>query len=87
MLANLTEFGKTPLFTTAQIASVGVSLALYPLTAFRTINKAAELAYKSLLIDDNQQHLLASMQTRDELYRYLHYHDFEDKLDRLFERS
>jgi len=87
VLANLTEFGKTPLFTTVQIASVGVSIALYPLTAFRAMYKAAELAYKSLLIDDNQQHLLASMQTRDELYRYLHYHDFEDKLDRLFERS
>lgn len=84
VLANLTEFGKTPLFTTEQISSVGVSIALYPLTAFRTINKAAEVAYKSLLVDDNQEKLLGSMQTRDELYRYLHYHDFEDKLDRLF---
>lgn len=84
VLANLTEFGKTPLFTTEQIANVGVSIALYPLTAFRAINKAAELAYKTLLIDANQGKLLASMQTRDELYQYLHYHDFEDKLDRLF---
>ena len=84
VLANLTEFGKTPLFTTKQIAEAGVSIALYPLTAFRAINRAAELAYKSLLIDENQEKLLASMQTRDELYQYLHYHDFEDKLDRLF---
>jgi methylisocitrate lyase len=84
VLANLTEFGKTPLFTTEQIAGVGVSIALYPLTAFRALNKAAELAYKSLLVDNNQQTLLATMQTRDELYRYLNYHDFEAKLDRLF---
>ena len=84
VLANLTEFGRTPLFTTDQIAGVGVSIALYPLTAFRAINRAAELAYKSLLNDENQQNLLVSMQTRDELYHYLHYHDFEGKLDRLF---
>ena len=84
VLANLTEFGKTPLFTTTQISSVGVAVILYPLTAFRMISKAAELAYKSLLMDDNQEKLLGSMQTRDELYQYLHYHDFEDKLDRLF---
>lgn len=83
VLANLTEFGKTPLFTTGQISSAGVAVILYPLTAFRMISKAAELAYKSLLIDDNQEKLLGSMQTRDELYQYLHYHDFEEKLDRL----
>ncbi len=84
VLANLTEFGKTPLFSMDQIASAGVSIALYPLTAFRAINRAAELVYKSLLNDENQENLLVSMQTRDELYRYLHYHDFEEKLDRLF---
>lgn len=84
VLANLTEFGKTPLFTMDQITSAGVSIALYPLTAFRAINRAAELVYKSLLNSENQENLLVSMQTRDELYRYLHYHEFEEKLDRLF---
>jgi len=85
VLANLTEFGKTPLFTTDEIAGVGVAMALYPLTAFRAINKAAEVAYKALLIDPNQEQLLSSMQTRAELYQYLNYHSFERQLDQLFE--
>jgi len=58
---------------------------LYPLTAFRAINKAAEVAYKALLIDPNQEQLLSSMQTRAELYQYLNYHSFERQLDQLFE--
>jgi methylisocitrate lyase len=84
VLANLTEFGKTPLYTIQQLASVGVALALYPLTAFRMMNKAAETAYRTLMTELDQQSLLPQMQTREELYAYLHYHDFEDKLDRLY---
>lgn len=84
VLANLTEFGRTPLFTIQQLAGAGVALALYPLTAFRMMNKAAETAYRTLMTEPDQHSLLPQMQTREELYAYLDYRDFEDKLDRLY---
>ncbi|QDU07525.1 methylisocitrate lyase [Gimesia aquarii] len=84
VLANITEFGATPLFTAQQLADVGVSIALYPLSAFRAANKAALNVYQTLRKDGTQQGVLDTMQTRDELYDYLGYHDFENKLDQLF---
>jgi methylisocitrate lyase len=84
VLANITEFGDTPLFTTAQLAGVGIALALYPLSAHRAMAKAAELVFKALLTEPNQASVLPLMQTRAELYDYLNYHTFESKLDQLF---
>jgi methylisocitrate lyase len=84
VLANLTEFGATPLFTLEQLRQVGVALALYPLSAFRAMNRAAETVYRALLADGTQQAVVDSMQTRMQLYDYLSYHDFERKLDELF---
>lgn len=84
ILANITEFGATPLFTLEELAGVGVSLALHPLSAFRAMNKAAEATYKTLLEDGHAKDLINSMQTRSELYDYLNYHEFEQKLDELF---
>ncbi len=85
ILANITEFGATPMFNLEELAAVGVGLILYPLSAFRAMNKAAENVYKSLLADGNAKKVLDTMQTRSELYDYLNYHDFEQKLDELFE--
>lgn len=85
VLANITEFGATPLFTTEELDSVGVKLALYPLTAFRAMNAAALDAYKTLLISGTQQSIVDKMQTRDELYEFLDYHTYEQKLNSLFE--
>lgn len=84
LLANLTEFGETPLFTRSQLSSVGVDLVLYPLTAARVMNKAAERTYKLLADGESQQELLPEMQTRDELYKYLDYLEYEQKIDKLF---
>ncbi len=84
VLANITEFGATPLFTTAELDSVGVKLALYPLTAFRAMNAAALNAYRTLLDTGTQQSLLAQMQSRDELYEFLDYHSYEQRIDALF---
>ena len=84
VLANITEFGATPLFTTAELASVGVKLALYPLSAFRAASLAALKVYQALLADGTQQNVVDSMQTRMELYDFLDYHDYEKKLDKLF---
>ncbi|QDT88816.1 methylisocitrate lyase [Gimesia algae] len=84
VLANITEFGATPLFTTQQLADVGVSIALYPLSAFRAANKAALNVYQTLRKEGTQQGVLDTMQTREELYDYLGYHEFEKKLDQLF---
>lgn len=84
VLANLTEFGKTPLFTTDELAGVGVSMALYPLSAFRAMSKAALDVYQTLRSDGTQQASVAAMQTRTELYDVLGYQDYEDKLDALF---
>ncbi len=84
VLANLTEFGKTPLFTTAELAGVGVQLALYPLSAYRAMAKAAEDVYRTLRKDGSQQAVVDKMQTRTELYDVLGYHEYEEKLDQLF---
>jgi len=84
ILANITEFGATPLFTLKELSDVGVSLVLYPLSAFRAMNKAAENTYQTLLTEGHAKELIDSMQTRSELYEYLNYHEFEQKLDELF---
>ena len=84
VLANLTEFGKTPMFTTAELAEVGVRLVLYPLSAFRAMSKAAENVYREIREAGTQSGVIETMQTRDELYEVLGYHDYEEKLDELF---
>ena len=84
VLANITEFGKTPLFTVAELGSVGVSLVLYPLSAFRAMSKAALEVYTELRQSGTQQAVLGKMQTREQLYDVLGYHDYERKLDQLF---
>ena len=87
VLANITEFGKTPLFTLDELRSANVSIALYPLSAFRAMNRAALNVYQKLRKEGTQKQLLAGMQTRDELYDYLNYHSYEKKLDELFGRE
>ncbi|MEN8107840.1 MAG: methylisocitrate lyase [Pseudomonadota bacterium] len=84
VLANITEFGVTPLFTIAELASAGVSIALYPLSAFRAANAAALKVYQVLRATGTQQDVVDSMQTRAELYEYLGYHEYEQQLDALF---
>jgi methylisocitrate lyase len=84
VLANITEFGKTPLFTLDELRSAGVAIALYPLSAFRAMNRAALAVYQSVRHEGTQKDVLATMQTRDELYDYLDYHAYERKLDELF---
>ena len=84
VLANITEFGATPLFTRDELASVGVAIQLYPLSAFRAANKAAEAVYASIRANGHQKDVIESMQTRAELYDRIGYHDFEQKLDALF---
>ncbi|MDF2489391.1 MAG: prpB [Pseudomonas sp.] len=84
ILANITEFGATPLYTTEELASVDVSLVLYPLSAFRAMNKAAENVYATLRREGTQKNVLDSMQTRMELYDAIGYHAFEQSLDALF---
>jgi methylisocitrate lyase len=84
VLANLTEFGKTPLFTTAELAEVGVRMALYPLSAFRAMSKAALQVYETVRTQGTQQASIADMQERTELYDVLGYQAYEDKLDELF---
>ncbi|WP_408014754.1 methylisocitrate lyase [Sansalvadorimonas verongulae] len=83
-LANITEFGATPLFNCEQLDSVGIDLVLYPLSAFRAMNKAALNVYETLLRDGSQEQVLDAMQSRMELYDFLGYHDYEQTLDRLF---
>jgi len=87
VLANITEFGKTPLFTLEELRSASVDIALYPLSAFRAMNQAALNVYATLRRDGTQKAVVDTMQTRDDLYRYLGYHDFEQKLDALFAKS
>jgi methylisocitrate lyase len=87
ILANITEFGKTPLFTVQELASANVAIALYPLSAFRAMNKAALNVYQSLRRDGHQKAVVDTMQTREELYHYLGYHEFEKKLDALFAKA
>jgi methylisocitrate lyase len=84
VLANITEFGKTPLFTLEELRSVGVAIALYPLSAFRAMNQAALAVYQAVRRDGTQKAVLGTMQTRDALYDYLDYHAYEKKLDELF---
>lgn len=84
VLANITEFGQTPLFTRDELAAVGVAIQLYPLSAFRAMNKAAEAVYTAIRRDGHQQSVLASMHTREELYERIGYHAFEQRLDGLF---
>lgn len=84
VLANLTEFGMTPMYTTAELASVDIRMALYPLSAFRAMNHAALNVLRALRSDGTQKNVLDLMQTRNELYEILGYHDFEQKLDALF---
>ena len=87
VLANITEFGKTPLFTAEELRSAGVAIALYPLSAFRAMNKAALGVYETLRKTGTQKSALPQMQTREELYDFLNYHAYEQKLDELFSRN
>lgn len=87
VLANLTEFGKTPLFTTKEMADAGVRLTLYPLSAFRAMSAAAENVYEALRKEGTQESVVDTMQTREELYEVLGYREYEDKLDDLFAES
>jgi methylisocitrate lyase len=84
ILANITEFGATPLYTVEELAANDVGLVLYPLSAFRAMNKAAENVYNAIRRDGTQKNVLDTMQTRAELYERINYHDFEQKLDALF---
>src|SRR5439155_13534038 len=84
VLANITEFGATPLFTVDELRSAGVAIALYPLSAFRAMNKAALDVYQVLRREGTQRAIIDNMQTRSELYDYLGYHAYEQKLDALF---
>ncbi len=84
VLANLTEFGLTPLYTTEELASVGIRMALYPLSAFRAMNAAALAVFKSIREHGTQKDVVELMQTRMELYDFLNYHEFEQTLDKLF---
>lgn len=86
VLANLTEFGMTPLYTVEQLRSVGIAMALYPLSAFRAMNQAALNVFTAIRNDGTQANVVDSMQTRQDLYDFLNYHDFEQKLDKLFGR-
>ena len=87
VLANITEFGKTPLFTKDELSSVGVDMMLFPLSAFRAMSQIAEKVYISLAKDGTQDSLLDIMQTREELYERLNYHEYENKLDELFSKN
>jgi methylisocitrate lyase len=84
VLANITEFGATPLFTVEELKGADVGLVLYPLSAFRAMNKAAENVYGAIRRDGTQKNVVDTMQTRMELYERINYHDFEQKLDALF---
>lgn len=84
VLANMTEFGQTDLYTTEQLFAVGVDMVLYPLSAFRAMNQAALNVYKHILSDGTQQNVVDTMQTRMELYDFLNYHQYEQTLDKLF---
>jgi methylisocitrate lyase len=84
VLANITEFGQTPLFSVDELRPTGVGMVLYPLSAFRAMNKAAEAVYTAIRRDGHQKNVVDIMQTREELYDRIGYHDFERKLDALF---
>lgn len=84
VLANLTEFGRTPLFSVDELRTAGIAMALYPISAFRAMNKAAEAVYEAIRRDGHQRAVLDAMQTREELYERIGYHDYERRLDALF---
>ena len=84
ILANITEFGVTPLFSKEELTESGVAMALYPLSAFRAMNQAALKVYQSIMDNGHQRNVIDLMQNREDLYDYLNYHDFEQKLDQLF---
>jgi methylisocitrate lyase len=86
ILANITEFGSTPLYTVKELAAVDVSMVLYPLSAFRAMNQAALNVYQAVRHDGTQQHVIDTMQTRMALYDHLGYHAFEQKLDALYQK-
>lgn len=87
VLANITEFGKTPLFTVAELREAGIGLIIYPLSAFRAMSTAAEAIYATLRKEGTQKSMIGRMQTRDALYEVLRYHDYERKLDELFAKG
>jgi methylisocitrate lyase len=87
VLANITEFGKTPLLTTDELISAGIKIALYPLSAFRAANQAALNVYQQIMSNGSQQSVLETMQTREELYQYLGYHEYEQQLDQLLTKG
>lgn len=87
VLANITEFGKTPLFSRDELAGAGVAIQLYPLSAFRAMNKAAENVYQAIRRDGHQKNVLDTMQTREELYERIGYHGFEQHLDALYAKK
>jgi methylisocitrate lyase len=87
ILANITEFGQTPLFSTKELASANVAMVLYPLSAWRAANAAALKVYQAIRKDGDQKKVVDIMQSRDDLYDYLGYHDYEQKLDALFKRD
>ena len=87
VLANITEFGMTPLFSHNELADAGVEIVLHPLSAFRAMSKAAEKVYATLASDGDHEGLIQNMQTRDELYDVLDYHMYEEKIDKLFEKK
>ena len=87
ILANITEFGKTPLFTLEELRSARVSIALYPLSAFRAINRVAETVYQSIRKNGTQREVVQLMQTRDELYDRINYHAYEQSLDAIFQQE
>ncbi len=87
VLANITEFGKTPLFTTQELGAVGVDIVLYCCSAYRAMNAAALNVYETILTTGTQKELIPQMQSREDLYTYLDYHAYEDKLDALFARE
>jgi methylisocitrate lyase len=87
ILANITEFGKTPLFSVEELRTTGTDMVLYPLSAFRAMNQAALDVYGSIRREGHQKKVVDTMQTRDDLYKYLGYHDYEQKLDALFQKA
>jgi methylisocitrate lyase len=84
VLANITEFGVTPLFSVEELRAVGVALVLYPLSAFRAMSAAALAVFQAIRREGTQRNVIGTMQTREELYHFLGYHAFEDKVDKLF---
>lgn len=87
VLANITEFGKTPLFSIDELRQAGAGLVLYPLSAFRAMSRAALMVYEAIARDGHQKNVVDAMQTRDELYEVLGYHEYEQKLDQLFSKE